>query len=373
MKTESNKKRSSNIELLRIVAMLLIVSYHVILHLDIDTSTISIIPNRILINFLMFNGKFGVNLFMLISGYFLINAKFKLKNALKLFINTSICAIAILALLFFLKVPIGITDYIQNIFPMFFNVYWFITTYFVIYLLINYINRFLQNLPQKKYFILLIILGIVLSVLPSFFHIVMVNNNNFVWLIYLYFIGAYIKLYIPIKNKSAKYIVIGVFIYGLGVLSAFVFQYLGTKYTIFLEQQFYFAKQFSIFLLLASIFIFLGFLGLNTKISTKINTIASGMIGVYLIHDNYLLRKYLYFDVFQNNLFVNSPYFGLRILLTIILIFICSTILTLLYKQTIGKCVDKGCQILEEKIMNSKSLKNINKKFNKIGGLEEIK
>ena len=97
------------------------------------------------------------------------------------------------------------------------------------------------------------------------------------------------------------------------------------------------------------------------------------MIGVYLIHDNYLLRKYLYFDVFQNNLFVNSPYFGLRILLTIILIFICSTILTLLYKQTIGKCVDKGCQILEEKIMNSKSLKNINKKFNKIGGLEEIK
>ena len=93
LKTELNKKRSSNIELLRIVSMLLIVSYHVILHLDIDTSTISIIPNRILINLFMFNGKFGVNLFMLISGYFLIHTKFKIKNMLKLFINTSICTI----------------------------------------------------------------------------------------------------------------------------------------------------------------------------------------------------------------------------------------------------------------------------------------
>ena len=263
-------------------------------------------------------------------------------------------------------------DYIKNIFPIFFNVYWFITTYFVIYLLINYINHFLLNLTQKKHFILLITLGIVLSVHPSFFHIVMINNNNFVWLVYLYFIGAYIKLYIPIKNKSAKYIFIGIFIYGLGVLSSFAFQYLGTKYSIFLEQQFYFAKQFSIFLLLASIFIFLGFLGMNIKISTKINTVASGMIGVYLIHDNYLLRKYLYFDVFQNNLFVNTPYFWVRIFLTITLLFICSTILTLLYKRTIGKCVDKGCQILEEKVINSKLLENINRKCNKIDNLEEI-
>lgn len=373
MKVEVNKKRKSNIELLRIIAMLLIVSYHVILHLDINTSTIANNSNIILINILMFNGKFGVNLFMLISGYFLINAKFKLKNLLKLFLNTSICTIVILTSLFFLKVPIGIIDCVKNIFPVFFNVYWFITTYFIIYLLINYINYFLQKLPQKKYFILLIILGVVLSVLPSLFHITMINENNFVWLVYLYFIGAYIKLYIPIKNKSIKYIFIGVFIYTLGILSAFVFQYLGTKYSIFLEQQFYFAKQFSVFLLMASIFIFFGFLGINIKTSSKINSIASCMIGVYLIHDNYLLRKYLYFDVFQNDLFVNSPKFGLKIFLTIMILFLGSIIITLIYKRTIGKYIDRGSQRLEEKIIKSKALKNISSKFNIICNLEEIR
>lgn len=373
MKKEVNVARFSSIELLRIVAMLLIVSYHVIFHLDIDMLSVDVMSNKIFINFLMFNGKLGVNLFMLISGYFLINSKFKLKNIIKLFINATICSVAILVLLSFLSYPIGILDYIKNLFPVFFNVYWFISTYFVIYLFVDYINNFLLNLSKKKYFFLLIMLSIILSVLPSFFNMDIIGENNFLWLLFMYFVGAYIKLYFSTQKSCLKYIFIGLSFYIMAVLSSFVFQYLGNTYPIFLEHQFYFSKQYSIFLLVASIFIFLGFQTIKIKTNSKINIIASCMIGVYLIHDNYLLREYLYLHLFQNNLYFNSSQFIFRILVTILIVFVVSIGITMIYKYTIGKYIDKLSDIIKMKIKNMKIMKKIYIKINKAFFLEEIK
>ena len=76
------KTRLSNFELLRIISMLLIVAHHfsVHSHLISDTPIINVYLQRALAT----GGKVAVNLFVLISGYFMINSTFKFKKLLKL-------------------------------------------------------------------------------------------------------------------------------------------------------------------------------------------------------------------------------------------------------------------------------------------------
>ena len=74
----SQDKRQSNIELLRILAMLFIIAYHFVYHGDVYYPHVDISGfNRIFTTFLRPFGKMGVNIFVMISGYFLIASQKK--------------------------------------------------------------------------------------------------------------------------------------------------------------------------------------------------------------------------------------------------------------------------------------------------------
>ena len=69
-------KRDSNFELLRIICMVLIVIHHFSVHGGYFTETQGTLPfNATLIDLFAMGGRLGVNIFVLISGYFLINSK----------------------------------------------------------------------------------------------------------------------------------------------------------------------------------------------------------------------------------------------------------------------------------------------------------
>lgn len=79
--------RNSNFELLRILAMIMIVAHHFAVHSALDVSTMSY-ANNLWISFLRNGGKLGVNIFIMISGYFLISSKkYKSSNILKLYLK----------------------------------------------------------------------------------------------------------------------------------------------------------------------------------------------------------------------------------------------------------------------------------------------
>ena len=73
--------RESNFELLRIISMILIVLHHYALHGGLFQ------PNNLNEKvglFILLGGKIGVNVFVIISGYFLVNSKFRIKKLLQL-------------------------------------------------------------------------------------------------------------------------------------------------------------------------------------------------------------------------------------------------------------------------------------------------
>ena len=72
------KERKSNIELLRIVAMLCIISFHYVYKSGYVFENLSV--NSFIVKVFWFFGEFGVNLFILITGYFMVNGRFSLKK-----------------------------------------------------------------------------------------------------------------------------------------------------------------------------------------------------------------------------------------------------------------------------------------------------
>lgn len=79
------KERHSNLELLRIISMLFILSHHLSVHGDFKDIWITILlNNKIWLRFIQLEGKVGVNIFVMISGYFLVSSnRIKLSKVLK--------------------------------------------------------------------------------------------------------------------------------------------------------------------------------------------------------------------------------------------------------------------------------------------------
>ena len=83
------QKRQSNIELLRIITMIMIVAHHFSVHGNFDFPINTVTINRLWIQFIQIGGKIGVDVFVLISGYFLITAdSLKINKAIKMWIRS---------------------------------------------------------------------------------------------------------------------------------------------------------------------------------------------------------------------------------------------------------------------------------------------
>ena len=137
-------RRESNYELLRIISIIFIIFHHFVIHSTYDFSIgTANVFNDFLVALFHAGGKFGVVLFVMITGYYMINKKeIKIK---KLFLLEG--QVLFYSILFYLVFVIfmGKEFVVRELFmyltPNINWVYWFFSTYFILYLLIPYINK----------------------------------------------------------------------------------------------------------------------------------------------------------------------------------------------------------------------------------------
>lgn len=191
---EKNKiKRLSNFELLRIVAILMIVSMHLMGEMMQTRSFV----NRELIIF--FNAAFNVStsLFILISGYFGLH--FKKEKLIHLWILTLSYSVLVLILnVFVLKTePLGGKLLIHSLFPVFTKSKWFITCYIILYILSPYINKGIESLSQKQFVRVLTILIVFFYLAPTILFLQILNDSGkgIINMLTVYLIGRYIAMY----------------------------------------------------------------------------------------------------------------------------------------------------------------------------------
>ena len=343
----NKKMRSSNLELLRILSMLFIVAHHFSVHGNFNLIEKSFTFNKIIIQIIGSGGKFGVNLFVLITGYFLITGKFNLKKLIKLIIETWFYSVTILLIFFIfpLGINIGIKEIIKSFLPITYSVYWFITTYIILYIFVPFINFFVNKISRKEYLKLIFLLVLFCSFVSTFAKTNLAFSELSYFLL-LYLIGGYFRLY---PNKYAEKVnfnfLYGIIFYLLICISIIAFNILGEKYQIFSRGATYFTGQKSFLMLISSMGIFLGFKNLNIKNTKIINIISSTTLGIYLIHDNFLVREFLWLKFFKVSEHFYDKYLLFYSLKIIFLVFILCMIVDLsrqiLFKYTVDKFMEK--------------------------------
>lgn len=331
---QTNKQiiqRKSNFELLRIVAMLMIIAHHFSVHGDFKFQTDVITINRLWIQFIWIGGKIGVDIFVLISGYFLINELgIKTNKVLKLWIQIFTYSVLIYIIFVLTGIePFGIKNFIKSLFPITYSQWWFASTYFVLYLIFPFVNILLKTLDKGIYLKMLVLLTICWSIIPTF----LASNfqsNDLLFFLYLYSISAYVRLYGDNMKITGKvYLLFAIILTILTFFSAVVFDYLGLKFPVFVEHATFFYDMQRLPIVLISLFMFLGFKKMDIGYNKIINLISSATFGVYLIHDNNYVRPFLWHTIFKNATFSESHMLIPYSIAAILIVFMVSTCIEL--------------------------------------------
>ena len=305
------KERNSNFEFLRIIMMLLIVFHHSIVHGIIPQGPKLIINlNKIWIHdficscFAMF-GKMAVDVFVMISGFFLVKSCFNYKKMFSKILRL-VAQVYFYSLLIFSIashwhwIPIKTMDVLAAIFPFFYNTYWFAIDYLLLYLVYPYINILINNLTQKQHFNLILTLILSFTIVPVFVPSIVTEHTIelFILFVIFYIIGGYIRLY-PIKNASFDK-KIGAFVFFITILVTilliFLNIYLGqyTENISFMHESFNIDDQYSFLTLIMAVSLMYWGKNWRPHTSKTINFISATTFDVYLIHDNPIMETVLW-------------------------------------------------------------------------------
>lgn len=265
--------RSANFELLRIFAMLLIIAHHLASHGGYGGGNDLPSYNRAIINIFEVGGKLGVNLFVLISGYFLITSEFRWKRLIKTLIPIFFYSIIFFTVFVCLnKAEFSKRALLNALFPTMSNQYWFMSAYALMYLLSPFINKALRACSKREHLLLLGVLIATQSVIHFIFNVQYLSNTA--WFITLYTLAAYIRLY-PVKALNRNAIMIPVFIVSLAVMAVT---------NVFTDEDLWVLT--GCICLICSVSLFCTFKNFNMGSSRAIAAAASTAFGIYLIHDN---------------------------------------------------------------------------------------
>jgi len=339
--TNQSFARQSNIELLRIIAMFLIVMHHYVMHGTI--SFVYIDPPLTVQNvFALFIGSFGrpaVGIFVLICGYFSIKSDFKLPRFVSLVAQVFSYSVILLLIAIFILPggsSIGRDEILASIFPTVKGTYWFATSYIVLLLLSPYINKLLLKLTQKQHKALIVLFVVIWCFIPTFLD-ASFPGSDLAYFVALYVIAAYIRLY-PLKaNPSRHFALFGFWAFIL-LASIASMSYLLNYSGVFRKYITYFADYNKLPGAMCALELFLAMTQTKPFYSKLINGIAATSFGIYLIHDNFLIRSFLWKTIFNNAAYVDTPFYFVHFIVSALIVFAsCALIDTLFWKLSFGK------------------------------------
>lgn len=320
-------KRLSNFELMRIVSMFLIVIWHVIMHgkMFANTSSESIKNILKLIQYIII---IHVNSFVLLSGYFQSKSKFRIGKFLDLIMEVLFYLTLILIVGNFIGLPIYCTNFVRlyNYYLSCIDGYWFINCYLIVYIFSDYINKFISSLNYKEYKKFLIIGFVIFSIVPFLCGGKILNNigYNFYSFIYLYILGAFLRIYPINECKKLKnisniwyFIILICIFFSCPLIRYFIlflvfnFKNINFVNDLYIKISYSSLSYFSPLVIVQSLCYFEFFRNLKFK-SKFVNFISRYVFGVYLLHENVYIRGFIYkflkIDVFYGTSFKHVLY-----------------------------------------------------------------
>lgn len=304
---QNGRKRNANIELLRVLSMYMVL----VLHALLQTGALETAGSA---HYFYWTFEAfcicAVNLFVLISGYFQSESKFKSRNL----VRTGIGGVWLYSIVFSLLQmlikgqPVGKMELLRACFPLLTKKFWFVNAYLALYLLSPYINKLLHGLSKKQLsaltFTLVALFSIRITVLPTSWGQDLSAGMGILWFVTLYCVAAWLRVCRSEQERPLKYWLIYLAATAVLVVSKFVLDRCGIES--------YSGKLFgysSFVVLVQAVALFKAFLHskqITGRLSSAIIVTAKHSFSVYIIHFamlEVLFTNILHIDYWIGNLF----------------------------------------------------------------------
>ena len=345
--TPMKKTREANLDLLRIVSMILIIFLHSIDHSGVLENAVNCGTGMYFyVRCTYALCMVCVNLYVMLSGYFMINSKFRLHKLVTLWMDAAFYSF-VLKLLFMLigKETFSVVSLASCFFPILTGRYWFLTIYVGMYLVSPFLNVLIHAMDKRQHSLLNLCLFAIMSVWVSIHPAIAGMNSGggwgLAWFVVMYLAAAWLRLYYKPTGKPIPYFAIFLFIPilmasaqvvleggtnipGAGILSAIVghwFRYDSAPAYIM------------------TICLFVAFMNIHIhseKLSRAIISVAPLTLSVYLIHAHANVSPWSW-EFFNLPPKMNSLTFPLVQIAYVLAIFIVCAVIDVLRKMTIGR------------------------------------
>lgn len=312
------RERNSSIELLRVITIIWIIFHHFNVH-GVWEMQDTVFPGwQLFVSGMTgWGGGVGNDIFMIITGYFMITGKVHWKRVVMLLFTMFFYSWIIAG--FFYGVigwPLTAKEISKYAVPIWSGVNWFVGCYIVFVCFVPFVNLFIQKMTERQYVSFMILFYIMFRVIPRFSGETYLSGGLVQFFI-MYLLGAYIRLYgNEIKHfhnmKFWRRCFLGSLLFiGIASVVPSVFGHWGPYNKI--------AYLISPFMAVICFMLALCHKPFSSKI---INGMAGSVLGIYLIHDNPLVRKFIW-TVWSPNLdYLDTWYFPLFMIGKVALVFL---------------------------------------------------
>lgn len=357
------KDKNYGIDALKILSMFMVVVLHVLTNGGILNASVRFTGQYEAGWFLQTACFCAVDVFALITGYLRVNARYKYRNIIELWLQVFFYSVIIsvgMKLLF--PSLVSLFDVLKSFFPVMSGQYWYFSSYFALFLFIPLLNTVLEHTEKKQMFFSLIMILMFFSGFQTLFYSDVfgtMDGYSAIWLMILYLIGGYIGKYHSQSDKNPLLFFLGyVLMVVLIWLPKVVIELLTLQVLGEVRAGNYLISYKSPTILMAAVFLLLCFsnLKLSDRMKKKVSFVAPMSFSVYLIHNHPLVAT-----VVMNRMF--APYAELpvvemvvKVLLTALFIYVvCSLIdwfrLYVFRKIGIRKRIDRIEGKLKSKII----------------------
>ena len=298
----SKKPRNSNLELYRIICMIMIVAHHYIINSGLTGADGVLLSDYTSSNSIFMTiwgawGKTGINCFLMITGYFMCTSKITIRKFVKLLGQVYLYKLLFFVIFLFAGYEtVSATRLVKLLMPVWGFTNGFVPCFIAFWLSIPFLSILVQNLNKRQHQLLLMLsIGCytILGSLPTFD----VSFNYITWFGIIFFIASYIRLYPnPFFERKTMWGLLTIASFFLAIASILGIRLLfgskmGLGYNLVSDSN----KIFAVAIAVCS---FLWFKNLDIKHCKIVNAFGAGTFGVLLIHANSdAMRTWLWNDV----------------------------------------------------------------------------
>lgn len=296
-------QRSSNLELLRILCMLLIIGDHLTGQGGIADYTT--LPSSFAFCLIGCGSRIACSVFILIGGWFLCEQPYKTRRPLSLWLSLWLYTVPVTLLCRLAGLDVSFGALRWAAFPASTRQLWFISDYLLLLLCVPLLNRVLRGLPRTAHRGLLAVLAV-----PMIFYPTLFGENGIVsdtaWMfLYEYLLAAYLRRYPEnrlarlLQNRAAA-LALGL---GLPLVNTAIRAVLETR-SLTDGKAFQYVAYYRTALgalpnLLAALALFYLFKNLDLGCVRWVNALSGTTLGVYILHQVPAFRNFLWNGLLQ--------------------------------------------------------------------------